>query len=71
MKRYQAHLNLRYSQLCQQLGDLEVKRDQIEDAIEDTKRKIKMLNDSHPILNAIEEELTKESKPHEQPYPAD
>ena len=61
MKRYQAHLNLKYSKLCEQLGDLEVKRAQIEEAIEDIRSKIKMLNDCHPILNAIEDELTKES----------
>lgn len=60
--KYQAHLNQKYSQLCQTLGDLIIKQDQINEAIKATKKSIEMLNSSHPILAAVETELSPESE---------
>lgn len=52
-----------YALLCQELGDLTVKRSQIDKAIEEINLKISALNEFNSIAFKIEKEYETESKP--------
>lgn len=47
-------LNNKYQSLCQQLGDLTLKKEQAESEIEKIKSEIKLLNSAFPLLNELE-----------------
>ena len=50
----QEFLNTKYLQLCQQLGDLTLKKEQAESEIEKIKAEIKFLNSAFPLINELE-----------------
>ena len=56
----QAFLNDKYLKLCQQLGDAQLKREQLDELIESLKTQIKTLNDSFSIM--AEYEVTSKAK---------
>jgi uncharacterized coiled-coil DUF342 family protein len=43
-------LNQKYLELCQQLGDAQIKLDQLNEHVATIKQQIKNLNEAHPLM---------------------
>ena len=46
-----------YAKYCEQLGDLYLKRNQINELITEIESKVKALNEFHPIMEKLESDL--------------
>lgn len=55
-------LNKEYQQLCQVLGDLQIRKEKIDQAIADTKQRIEGLNNAAGPLKLAELQANKEQK---------
>ena len=72
----QEFLNRKYLALCQQLGDAQIKLDQLTEHISHLKSQIKSLNDAFPLMTEFDHISRTASQkpknaPHRAPEPSD